>query len=274
MAGLPRVPVTSLTLERYGEVFEALVARSHEYDALQEQLAKIASEFPAEFSVLDVGAGPGQVLSDWVDRSGRRPSSYVGIEPLRRHAEPLRAAIASLGIEGHVIEVPFQPDLDVDGPFDIVLFSHSAYFLAEPAPSLRRALALTKPGGTVVVFMAGPVGMYAMKTLFETSLDRDRPALVEPGCSHHFVRQLRAGGLVPTVSYLPSWFDLTGLFDPSSEAERNEFFSFCLQVEFSRVPEPFRTDVIEYLRMACVERDGRLCWWQPTAMIRLDADRR
>ena len=272
MAGLPKVPVTSLTLERYGEVFETLIARSHEYDALQEQLADIASHFPEGFSVLDVGAGPGQVLRDWVERTGRRPDTYVGIEPLRRHAAPLRAAIASLGIQGRVIEAPFQPELDIDGRFQIVLFSHSAYFLADPAASLRHAFTRTAPGGTVVVFMAGPVGMYAMKTLFEPSLERDRAALVEPGCSYHFVRRLRAGGLSPSVSYFPSWFDLTGLFDPSSEAERNEFFSFCLQVEFSRVPEPLRTDVIEYLRMACVEREGRLCWWQPTAMIRFDAD--
>ncbi len=67
----------------------------------------------------------------------------------------------------------------------------------------------------------------------------------------------------------PTPIDLTGLFEPDARHERDELLSFCLQIEFAELAEPLKSDVVEYLRAACVEQDGRLNWYEPTATVTL-----
>ena len=88
--------------------------------------------------------------------------------------------------------------------------------------------------------------------------------------SHELVQGLRARGMVPKVRILPTPIDLTGLFEPQSALELAEFISFCMQIEFSRLPEWLQTDMIQYvLGGGCVPQDGRLYWYLPTAAVML-----
>jgi len=269
---LPRTPVRSLDAARYAETFAALVARSREYAPMIDRLVELAAARPEGFSCLDVGAGPGMVVHDWMGRSARRPARYVAVEPNPSHAGPLRRTLAALGIGGEVIEQSFHPGFPIPGTFDLALFSHSIYFMDDPAGCLRRAHEALNPGGVVVAFLAGPLGMFPFVRLFEPLFDRgSMPCLVHPTSSHELVQDLRAAGFEPRVELDDTGFDLTGLFDAEARHERDEFVSFCLQVEFAELPEPLKSDALQYLEIACVKQDGRLLWRQPTAMVCLPA---
>ena len=89
--------------------------------------------------------------------------------------------------------------------------------------------------------------------------------------SHELVMGLRQHDIHPTVCYLPSTIDMTGLFEPEQRHRLSEFISFCLLVEFESVPSPLRDDIVQYLRAACIELPGTWLWHAPTAAIMIPA---
>ncbi len=121
-------PARTLDAARYAETFAVFVARSHEYPAMLRRLAAAAADFPEGFSCLDVGAGTGMVIRDWMTREGRHPGRYVAIEPNAAHVASLRAALAALDLPAEVLEDSFHADFPIPGTFDFVLFSHSLYW--------------------------------------------------------------------------------------------------------------------------------------------------
>ena len=263
-----RTPVRTLDEQRYAQTFSVLVSRSEEYPAMVDRLVAVAATLPEGFACFDVGAGPGKVMREWVERGGNRPGRYAAVEPNADYVEALRSAFAELGIDGRVDEAAFHSAYPIPGRFDLVLFSHSLYWMADPVDCVRHACEALSPGGCVLTFVQGPFGVHAMYRLFDPLFERDRP----PGPNHGFssaelISGLRAAGLAPEVVFDPTPFDLTGLFDAENDREREEFLSFCLQIEFSELHEPVRTDVLDYVRAACVEQDGRLLWFEPTATV-------
>lgn len=265
------VPARTLDAARYAETFATFVARSHEYPAMIARLLEAGRECPPHFACLDVGAGPGKVLHDWLARGEGRPGRYTAIEPNAAHARALRRAVASLGLCGEVIEAAFEPAFPLEGKYHLALFSHSLYWMPDPVGCVRRARASLEPGGFVLAFLQSPFGIHPFFRLFDPLFARDRPVGADQGfSSHELVQGLRAAGLAPRVVFDRTPIDLSGLFDAGAEAERDDFISFCLQVEFAEVPEPLRSDAVDYLHLACVEQGGRLLWYEPTAAVRID----
>lgn len=269
---LPRTPARSLDARRYAETFAVFVARSHEYPDMLRRLVEVSVAYPAGFSCLDVGAGDGMLVRDWLAAGARPPGRYVAIEPNAAHAERLRAAVGGLSIDAEVREEAFHASYAIDGRYDLVLFSHSLYWMTDPVGCVRNAAASLAVGGVVVCFLQSPLGDHPMFRLFDPLFERDCASDANHGfSSHELVAGLRAAGLAPSVVYDPSWIDLTGLFDRGNEHQRDEFISFCLQVEFAELAEPLKSDVVEYLRIACVEHEGYLKWFEPTAMVQVGA---
>ena len=263
-------PARTLSHARYAETFATFVARSLEYPAMSRRLVEAAASCPEAFAVLDIGAGPGKVLRDWMAHGDRRPGRYVAIEPNPVHAASLRETVASLKIDGRVFERNFDPQFRIPSTYDLVLFSHSLYWIADPVECVLHARRSLNEGGFVLVFLQSPIGIHPFFHLFNPLFERDRPSGPDQGfSSHELIQQLRAAGLAPQASFDPTPIDLTGLFDRGNEHERDELISFCLQVEFADLAEPLKSDAVAYLRMACVEQDGRLNWYEPTATIRV-----
>jgi SAM-dependent methyltransferase len=265
-----RTPARTLSIARYAETFGVFVARSFEYPAMIERLLEAAGGFRPGFACLDVGAGPGKVVRDWLARGGPRPGRYTAIEPNPAHASALRETLASIELAGEVIEAPFDPSFPIRGAYHLVLFSHSLYCMSDPVGCVRHARAFLAPDGFVLAFLQSPFGVHPFFRLFDPLFERDRPFIADQGfSSHELVQGLRAAGLAPRVIFDRTPIDLTGLFEPGAERERDELISFCLQVEFAEVPESLKSDAIDYLRNACVEQGGRLLWYEPTASVRV-----
>jgi SAM-dependent methyltransferase len=265
-----RTAARTLDAARYAETFAVFVARSFEYPAMSRRLAEAAAACPEGFACLDVGAGPGKVLREWLAHGGRQPGRYVAIEPNASHASSLREMLGALPLNGEVLETAFDPQLPIPGTYDLVLFSHSLYWMPDPIGCVRHARAALNENGFVLIFLQSPIGIHPFFRLFEPLLERDRQLGVNQGfSSHELVQGLRTAGLTPQVTFDRTPIDLTGLFDRGAEHERDELISFCLQVEFAELAEPLKSDAIDYLRIVSVEQEGRLHWYEPTATIRV-----
>lgn len=271
------VPVRTITPERYPVVFAELVARSLEYDGLVAALQAWTRErFDDGFSLIDVGAGTGAVWSAWFTGDVPRPGSIVAWEPTPVHAESLRQAGLALGIER--VEVRAEPYgvavAETVPAFDAAVFSHSLYWIPQPAQALAATRRRARLGGGVAAILQAPFAVHQLATLFEPRFRRDRP--VGPDhrlSSHELMAALTALGEVDLdLRYLPGGFDLSDLDDPAAATRIDELLSFALQVEFAECPEAFRAEVRRLLEAACVRRDDGIRFWnEPGAFIELRA---
>lgn len=220
--------------------------------------------------MLDVGAGTGMVLEDWMHAVQIRPSRYVGIEPIEVHAVALAEAIDRLKITGEVDQNAYSLDHPVQGPFDLALFSHSAYWLTDAAGCIGKAVDQLSEDGVALAFLQSPIGIYNLFRLFDPLFARDDPSGPNQGfSSHELINSLRKSGYELEYEYIPSGFDLTLPFQANHMESLNEILSFALQVEFSELTDAVQKDVIEYLRAVCTHEEGRIFWNEPTAAVQV-----
>lgn len=259
---------------RYAETFSVLVGCSTEYESVNAYLCQLGDERLTDpLSMLDVGAGTGMVVDKWLGAGGPSLKKYLGIEPIADHARALRETVARLELQGSVEEAGFSPEYSLSGSFDFILFSHSLYWLPEPVLCVENAFAHLAPGGILLAVLQAPMGVHDLYRLFDPLIEREGPVGPDQGySSHELVSELRGAGHRPQYEFLDSGFDLTGFFeeDPEAVAKLDELLSFALQVEFSELGEPFRSDVVAYLKAVCVESEGGHFWREPTAVVTLE----
>lgn len=112
----------------------------------------LARNYRGPARLLDVGSGRGEVL----DSFARLGWATTGIEPGTDAAAQSRA-------RGHiVIEDDFET-IDVDGEFDLIVFSHSLEHMRDPGRALVKARALLSAQGRI--FVATPNAGGALRRL-------------------------------------------------------------------------------------------------------------
>lgn len=164
-------------------------ARDHAaFERLSDQRSLIAEHFADRLarmgdrpiSVLSVGCGDGsldvRLAADLVQRKSGRPVRYVGIDPWPGSVELYTAKMAALGadelsVEAHVASFDDAP---VDETFDVVLFVHSMYYVADVGATLRAALNLLRPGGELWVAIAPSAALNALVGVLAPPLEGHR----------------------------------------------------------------------------------------------------
>lgn len=273
---IEKIRIPSLTARRYAETFSVFLEHSREYQLMDDELVRVIREElqgRSGLRLLDIGAGTGCVIESLAARPGIELGSYEAFEPNPSHLGKLRTALARLTIPATLHAEGFTEHTELAGGYDLVLFSHSLYWMADPALALLRAARALGPGGVVLALIQGPYGLYALFPLFEPLIERTSPMLQNNRLSsHELVAGLRSRGVEPSVRMLPTPIDMTQLFEPGAEAGLAEFISFCLQLEFTDLPERLRNDIVAYIRGACVAQDGRLFWYLPNASVMVRGD--
>lgn len=258
-------------MHRYAETFAVFLELSREYQLMVDELARVIREDLRGCSglrLLDIGAGTGCVVEALAARPEIELGSYAAFEPNPRHLGKLRETLARLGMPATIHAEGFSEGTEWAGSHDLVLFSHSLYWMADPASTLLHAARALAPGGVALALIQGPYGLYALFPLFEPLIERTSPMLQNNRLSsHELVAGLRIQGVEPAVRMLPTPVDLTGLFEAGSAARLAEFISFCLQLEFTALPEWLRNDIVCHIRGACVPQGGRLFWYLPNAAV-------
>ncbi|MEM1369798.1 MAG: methyltransferase domain-containing protein [Cyanobacteria bacterium P01_H01_bin.15] len=263
-------PVKTLDQSRYIETFAAFVERSSEYPAMIQRLSKTFNSLAENFTCLDIGAGTGKVIQDCLSTGCKQPGNYVAIEPNSTHADSLRKTILSENIEAEIFEQEFNSRFPIPNTYDLILFSHSLYWLSDPVACVRLAYKALRPGGCVLIFIGGPFSFYTFFHLFNPLFERDRPILPDHGfSSHELVYGLRSAGFEPDISFDSTQLDLTDLFEKKQEKNRDEFLSFCLQIEFSELQEPVKSDAINFVKNSCINYEDQIRWPHPSVTIYL-----
>ena len=168
-------PLLALDSDTYARDHAAFEARSDQRTLIAEHLTtRLADRGAGPLSVLSVGCGDGTldrvlasglVCEDDAASTGR-PVRYVGVDPYASGTAAFSAALAEL--DSPDLSVETSPttwaDAEVVGPFDVITFVHSMYYVPDVTAAVRQALALLRPGGELVV-LSGPRG--AMNALVD-----------------------------------------------------------------------------------------------------------
>jgi SAM-dependent methyltransferase len=169
-------PLPALDSETYARGHAAFEARSDQRRLIAEHLAACLAgrgggDVQAPVSVLSVGCGDGtldRVLAAGLldDAGPGRPVRYVGVDPHRSGTEAFAAALGGLDSPDLVVDTSATTwaGTEVVGPFDVVTFVHSMYYVPDVADAVRQACALLRPGGDLLV-LSGPRG--AMNALVD-----------------------------------------------------------------------------------------------------------
>ena len=266
---MDNIPLPSLDARRYAETFAVFLNRSLEYDLIAAEIERvIRTRLRGSIRMLDIGAGTGCVIASLVQRPGLVFAAYAAFEPNPAHVEALRTVLANLPFPTRLQARGFGEDVEIEGTHDFALFSHSLYWMPDPAAAMLHAADSLAPGGVAMALIQGPYAAHALFHLFEDQYQRLTPMLQNNRISsHELVAGLRGRGLEPEVRILKTPVDLTGLFDAGHEHELGEFMSFLLQLEYRDLPDRLQRDIAQYVEGGCVEADDRLLWYLPNASV-------
>ena len=154
----------ALAPETYARDHAAFETRSDQRTLIAAHLAsRLARRDAGKVSLLSVGCGDGTLdaplAAALADVRPSRAVRYVGVDPFAGSAAACASAMnalrrTTLSAELHVATFAEAP---VSGPFDVVTFVHSMYYVPDVAGALRRAHDLLRPGGELIV-LSGPRG--------------------------------------------------------------------------------------------------------------------
>ena len=173
--------LAGLSPEAYGRGHAAFELLSDQRDLIAEHFAaRLAGMGDGPISVLSVGCGDGsldaRLAASLVRQAPGRPVRYVGIDPWIGSAELFNSRMTALGateLDSHAYVASFD-DSPVDETFDVVMFVHSMYYVADVATTLRAALALLRPGGELWVAIAPTAALNALVEVLAPPLEGHR----------------------------------------------------------------------------------------------------
>lgn len=164
-------------------------AREHAaFELLSDQRGMIAEHLAARLaglgdgplSVLSVGCGDGsldvRLGAGLVDKFPGRQVRYVGIDPWPGSAELFTGKMAALDAVELSVDAYVAPfgDFPADETFDVVMFVHSMYYVADVGATLRGALDLLRPGGELWVAIAPSAALNALVGVLAPPLEGHR----------------------------------------------------------------------------------------------------
>ncbi|OZE33855.1 hypothetical protein CH256_11215 [Rhodococcus sp. 05-2254-6] len=164
-------------------------ARGHAaFEFLSDQRGLIAEHLSGRLarvgdgpiSVLSVGCGDGsldvRLAAGLMQQVPGRPVRYVGIDPWPGSATLFAAKMAALTadeLDADAYVASFD-DVPVDETFDVVMFVHSMYYVADVGATLRGALDLLRPGGELWVAVAPSAALNALVGVLAPPLEGHR----------------------------------------------------------------------------------------------------
>lgn len=231
----------------------AFRARSDQQERMLEQLmGQFSRPISPPRSVLSVGCGAGLfdlALAQRLRALGGQPLT-VGLDPNPAQIAAFRERFAEAGLPCRTVEEPFEK-AKITERFELVLFSHSLYYLSDPLEALRRGRQLLAPGGRVVVFHGTRRGLKQVRGALLSALGVPERAFFGADALAEALTQAR----IPfTHETLQSVVDVTLCMTPDSP-EGEALMSFLVQTRWADLPEPIQAQVRGALKPLCT-RDG------------------
>jgi precorrin-6B methylase 2 len=268
-----------LTDQEYSKVFETYLSTSNEYDAMKGLcLEVLQSKYSCRHGsrILSIGAGTGAFELELMQLLDWRPSLYVAVEPNPQHAEALEQNCRQADMDAfHIVEDYFTSSspssktmLNGGPPFDVILLSHSFYYLPNPDQIMERFQKelLAKDG--VVLALIQTEGI--VTTLCHEFLPRlEFPApppqnYLLTDCILAEKLQKQRGGLKLEMHRAKSYLNITNI----SSSCLAMVLSFILQTDIQHFPEDLRHEIYCFIdSIAELEGNERILRHDTALMI-------
>lgn len=163
----------NLSFKQYIKTFDSFGQYSEEYNHQLKHLLHIGNQhLKRGFSVLDIGAGTGFFIRDFLDGFKNMASSYTAIEPSKEHVNKIKQNFQALPLELEICNEIFTPQTDFKQKFDLIVMSHSLYwFMPDPEPYILNALKLLEEDGIAVMYLQTPYSAsHILNLLFKNVL--------------------------------------------------------------------------------------------------------
>lgn len=166
-----------ISFKQYITSFEVFGQYTEEYGYQLEHLLHTTEQhLIAGFSVLDIGAGTGFFVKEFLGKSKISASSYSAIEPSKEHVEHIKENFQGLRLEINIQNNIFTPETSLGKKFDLIIMSHSLYwFLPDPEPYILNALKYLEENGAMVIYLQTPyTAPHFLNLLLDNTLPDNR----------------------------------------------------------------------------------------------------
>ncbi|MEH3156623.1 MAG: methyltransferase domain-containing protein [Gordonia paraffinivorans] len=243
------VPLPALEPASYARDHAAFESLSDQRGLIADHLAERLAEMgDRPLSILSVGCGDGsldaRLAGGLISAAPGRPVRYVGVEPWEGSAALFAERMSALGAPELSVDVHIAAfaDAAVVELFDVVVFVHSMYYVADVGTALRAALALLRPGGELWVLTAPKAALNSLVDVLAPQQE-NHPQWFSADVGGAFAD---AGIILEEAVTLDALVDLLTTSD--------EVLDFAVQ---ARLTPDLRGPVRDYLRAVAVpDQDG------------------
>lgn len=249
-----------ISFENYIKSFEVFGQYSEEYGYQLEHLISIGERYLKDgFSILDIGAGTGFFLRDFLEKCEISASSYTAIETSEDHVEKLEENLNKFSVKINVYNEIFTPQTTFNRKFDLIIMSHSLYwFIPDPEPYILNSLKYLDADGMAVMYLRLPyTASHILNLLFDKKLPRNR-------FPNHEIRSwdimdiLDKNDINYKISHLPGTFRADNLFEKKNKWILQKLLSFFFSVEAESLDKKTRERAVEALKMLSYKQNNIL----------------
>ena len=258
--------LTPFSESRYAETFNLLVRVSREYEPMKRALVRVINECcPESFSLLDIGAGRGIFISDVLSEADRRPDRYGAYEPNAEHFQTLQATAEGLSDHPILHFEPFTLKTELKPEWNMILMSHSLYWMQPMGKYVKAALAGLKPGGVLVIFLQPPAGFYLLQNDFIELMTTRENGLNTHVSTLELMPDLHELNIHAVEELLPGYLDFSELW--KDDQALLDMGCFILGGELSGLSDSVQKSVLQHIRASTLQLDQLKLFNQPTSMV-------
>ena len=256
----------ALSEQRYAEVFGLLESLSREYEPMKRALVRTITKYcPESFSLLDIGAGRGFFVGDVLSDLCRQAYVYGAYEPNAEHFQALQVNSAHFARQCDVRHEPFTLNANLKPEWDMVLMSHSLYWMQPMGKYVQTVLAGLKPGGVLVIFLQPPAGFYKLQLDFMDLMVTRENGLNNHASTQELMSELDALNIDAVEELLPGYLDFSGIWN--DEKALLDMGSFIIGGELRELPDSTQKKILHHMRANTLQLDQFRLFNQPTSMV-------
>lgn len=278
--------VAPLTEHEYSQLFSIYLSSTNEYQAMKQLGLKVLQKKSShEYrKVLSIGTGNGTFELDLLKEANileREGFAFVAVEPNPHHIIELRGNCHCRGLLSSctIIQEHFTANvpatnllLKLNGNkgklFDIVLLSHSFYYLQDrPATFKRIVNELLADGGVIIAWIQTEGIITKMCRTFLPRIQLPKQEEQEYLLTDDQLEKELVGATPKCILLerlrAPSYLDITDF----TEEEKAQLFSFILQTDVKSLPIDMQKNIFDYADSLIEIVGGRRILRHDTGML-------
>jgi len=240
-----------ISFDHYIKSFKVFGRYTEEYGYQLEHLISVGDQYLKDgFSILDIGAGTGFFVKEFLEKCKTNPSSYTAIEPSEEHAKKIEQNLNGFSLDTDVNTEIFTPQTTFKRKFDLIIMSHCLYwFIPDPEPYILNALRFLNKNGRLLMYLQTPfTASHILNLLFDKKLPKNRAPNHEV-TSWAVMDILDENNVNYYNSNLPGTFIADNLFKKRNKWILEEVISFFLAVDAGSLDKKTLKRAEEALKM-------------------------